>query len=159
MRLKQFILICFLIPILISCSGSKKILSSSENTALFLPPKIEANVDMFIDEVDGKKTKFNLADSAQVDEGSHNLLVRLEYQPAAGSSVIVGGLGNLLLRSATNKTFSTAIDIEIEKSMEYRFVVKDFENGFEIILFNETKMNEELNYRFKLIEGNFESVF
>ena len=51
------------------------------------------------------------------------------------------------------------IDIEIEKSMEYRFVVKDFENGFEIILFNETKMNEELNYRFKLIEGNFESVF
>ncbi len=159
MRLKQFILICFLIPILISCSGSKKILSSSENTALFLPPKIEANVDMFIDEVDGKKTKFNLADSAQVDEGSHNLLVRLEYQPAAGSSVIVGGLGNLLLRSATNKTFSTAIDIEIEKSMEYRFVVKDFENGFEIILFEETKMNEELNYRFKLIEGNFESVF
>ncbi len=159
MRLKQFILICLLIPILISCSGSKKILSSSENTALFLPPKIEANVDMFIDEVDGKKTKFNLADSAQVDEGSHNLLVRLEYQPAAGSSVIVGGLGNLLLRSATNKTFSTAIDIEIEKSMEYRFVVKDFENGFEIILFNETKMNEELNYRFKLIEGNFESVF
>ena len=159
MRLKQFILICFLIPILISCSGSKKILSSSENTALFLPPKIEANVDMFIDEVDGKKTKFNLADSAQVDEGSHNLLVRLEYQPAAGSSVIVGGLGNLLLRSATNKTFSTAIDIEIEKSMEYRFVVKDFENGFEIILFKETKMNEELNYRFKLIEGNFESVF
>ncbi len=159
MRLKQFILICLLIPILISCAGSKKILSSSENTALFLPPKIEANVDMFIDEVDGKKTKFNLADSAQVDEGSHNLLVRLEYQPAAGSSVIVGGLGNLLLRSATNKTFSTAIDIEIEKSMEYRFVVKDFENGFEIILFNETKMNEELNYRFKLIEGNFESVF
>jgi len=159
LRLKQFILICFLTPILISCSGSKKILSSSENTALFLPPKIEANVDMFIDEVDGKKTKFNLADSAQVDEGSHNLLVRLEYQPAAGSSVIVGGLGNLLLRSATNKTFSTAIDIEIEKSMEYRFVVKDFENGFEIILFNETKMNEELNYRFKLIEGNFESVF
>lgn len=159
MRLKQFILICLLIPILISCSGSKKILSSSENTALFLPPKIEAYVDMFIDEVDGKKTKFNLADSAQVDEGSHKLLVRLEYQPAAGSSVIVGGLGNLLLRSATNKTFSTAIDIEIEKSMEYRFVVKDFENGFEIILFNETKMNEELNYRFKLIEGNFERVF
>jgi len=106
MRLKHIILICLLIPILNSCSGSKKVLSSTENTALFLPPKIEADVDMFIDEVDGKKTKFNLEDSAQVDEGEHSLLIRLEYQPAAGSSAIVGGLGNLLLRSATNKTFS-----------------------------------------------------
>lgn len=159
MRVKYLFLICLSIPIIISCSGSKKILSSTENTALFLPSKIEAYVDMFVDEVDGKKTKFNLADSVQVDEGSHSLLVRLEYQPASGSSVIVGGLGNLLLRSATNKTFSTTIDIEIEKSMVYRFVVKDFENGFEIILFNETNMKEELNYRFKLSEGKFERIF
>ncbi len=136
-----------LIPILISCSGSKKVLSSTENTALFLPPKIEAYVDMFIDEVDGKKTKFNLEDSVQVDEGKHSLLVRLEYQPAAGSSLIVGGLGNLLLRSTTNKTFSTTMDIEIERSMEYRFVVEDFDNGFEIILFNETQIKEELNHQ------------
>jgi hypothetical protein len=159
MRLKHIILICLLIPILNSCSGSKKVLSSTENTALFLPPKIEADVDMFIDEVDGKKTKFNLEDSAQVDEGEHSLLIRLEYQPAAGSSAIVGGLGNLLLRSATNKTFSTTMDIEIEKSMEYRFVVEDFDNGFEIILFNETKMKEELNLRFKLNEGKFKQIF
>ena len=159
MRLKHIILICLLIPILNSCSGSKKVLSSTENTALFLPPKIEADVDMFIDEVDGKKTKFNLEDSAQVDEGEHSLLIRLEYQPAAGSSAIVGGLGNLLLRSATNKTFSTTMDIEIEKSMEYRFVVEDFDNGFEIILFNETKMKEELKLRFKLNEGKFKQIF
>jgi len=147
MRLKHIILICLLIPILNSCSGSKKVLSSTENTALFLPPKIEADVDMFIDEVDGKKTKFNLEDSAQVDEGEHSLLIRLEYQPAAGSSAIVG------------KTFSTTMDIEIEKSMEYRFVVEDFDNGFEIILFNETKMKEELNLRFKLNEGKFKQIF
>ena len=133
-------------------------MSSTENTALFLPPKIEASVDMFIDEIDGKKTKFNLVDSVQVDEGKHSLLVRLEYEPAAGSSLIVGGLGNLLLRSTTSKTFSTTIDIEIEKSIEYRFVVEDFDNGFEIILFNETKKKEELNLRFKLIEGKFERI-
>ena len=158
MSVKHYILICLLIPILISCSGSKKVMSSTENTALFLPPKIEAYVDMFIDEIDGKKTKFNLEDSVQVDEGKHSLLVRLEYEPAAGSSLIVGGLGNLLLRSTTNKTFSTTIDIEIERSMEYRFVVEDFDNGFEIILFNETKKKEELNLRFKLIEGKFERI-
>ena len=159
MSVKHYILICLLIPILISCSGSKKVMSSTENTALFLPPKIEAYVDMFIDEIDGKKTKFNLEDSVQVDEGKHSLLVRLEYEPAAGSSLIVGGLGNLLLRSTTNKTFSTTIDIEIERSMEYRFVVEDFDNGFEIILFNETKKKEELNLRFKLTEGKFERIF
>jgi len=159
MRVKHIILICILIPILISCSGSKKVLSSTENTALFLPPKIEAYVDMFIDEVDGKKTKFNLADSAEVDQGNHSLLVRLEYMPAVGSGLAVGGLGSLLLKSATNKTFSTRMDIVVEKSMEYRFVVKDFDNGFEIILFNETTLKEELNHRFKLSEGKFERVF
>jgi len=158
MRVKKLILFCMLIPILVSCSGSKKVLSSTENTALFLPSKIEAYVDMFVDEVDGEKTKFNLSDSVQVDEGSHSLLVRLEYQPTSGSSVIVGGLGSLLLRSSTNKTFSTIMDIEIEKSMEYRFVVKDFDNGFEIILFNETTLKEELNHRFKLSEGKFERI-
>ena len=159
MRILHFILFGLLVSTIISCSGSKKVLSSTANTALFLPPKIETDVDMFIDEVDGKKTKFNLVDSAQVDAGKHSLLVRLEYQPAAGSSVIVGGLGNLLLRSATNKTFTTTIDIEIEKSMEYRFVVKDFDNGFEIILFNETKFKENLKHRFKLTEGKFERIY
>ena len=159
MRVLHFILFGLLVSTIISCSGSKKVLSSTANTALFLPPKIETDVDMFIDEVDGKKTKFNLVDSAQVDAGKHSILVRLEYQPAAGSSLIVGGLGNLLLRSATNKTFTTAIDIEIEKSMEYRFVVKDFDNGFEIILFNETKLKENLKHRFKLTEGKFERIY
>ena len=159
MRVKQLILFCMLIPILVSCSGSKKVLSSTENTALFLPPKIEAYVDMFIDEVDGKKTKFNLADSAEVDEGNHSLLVRLEYQPAVGSGLVVGGLGSLLLKSTTNKTFSTRMDIVVEKSMEYRFVVKDFEDGFEIVLFNESTANEVLNHRFKWNEGTFEREF
>jgi hypothetical protein len=159
MRLNHLILFVAFLPIIVSCSGSKKILSTTENTALFLPPKIEAYVDMFIDEVDGKKTKFNLADSAQVDVGNHKVLVRLEYQPVAGSAIIVGGLGNLLLRSATNKTFSTTIDIEVGKSEEYRFVVKDFDDGFDIILFNETKMKAELNHRFKLSEGKFEREF
>jgi hypothetical protein len=159
MRLNPSILFILLLPIIISCSGSKKTFSTTENTALFLPPNIEAYVDMFIDEVDGQETKFNLADSAQVDEGNHKVLVRLEYQPAGGSSLIVGGLGSLLLRSATNKTFSATIEIKVERNEEYRFLVKDFDDGFNIILFNETKMKEESSYRFKLSEGKFERVF
>ena len=51
------------------------------------------------------------------------------------------------------------MDKVVEKSMEYRFVVKDFDNGFEIIHFNETLLKEELNHRFKLSEGKFERVF
>ena len=148
-----------LISLLFSCTGTKQTLSTTENTALFLPPKIETYVDMYIDEIDGKKTKFNLADSAQVDEGNHKVLVRLEYQPAAGSSVIVGGLGNLLLRAATNKTFTAYIDLNVEKNEVYRFVVKDFDDGFDIILFNETKVKEESNHKFKLSEGKFEREF
>jgi hypothetical protein len=159
MRLTPLIRFIPLLSILISCSGSKKILSTTENTALFLPPTIEAYVDMFIDEVDGKETKFNLADSAQVDEGNHKVLVRLEYQPASGSSVAVGALGNMLLRFATNKTFRTTLDIKVERNVNYRFVVKDFDNGFDIILFNETKKREELNYRFTLSDGKFEREF
>lgn len=159
MRLNPLILFITLLTIIISCSGSKKILSTTENTALFLPPNIEAYVDMFIDEVDGKETKFNLADSAQVDEGNHKVLVRLEYQPAAGSSVAVGALGNMLLRFATNKTFRTTLNIKVERNVNYRFVVKDFDNGFDIILFNETEEKEELNYRFTLSDGKFEREF
>ena len=43
--------------------------------------------------------------------------------------------------------------------MKYRFVVKDIDNGFEIILYNETKMKAEYNFRFKLSDGYFERVF
>jgi len=157
--IKSLALFGFLLPMLFSCSGTKQTFSSTENTVLFLPPKIEANVEMYIDEIDGQKTKFNLADSAQVDEGNHELLIRLEYQPAAGSSIAVGGLGNLLLRAATNKTFTSILDIKVKKGQEYRFVVKDFDDGFEIILFNESTAKEVLNHRFKLNEGKFEREF
>lgn len=156
---KNSILFGLLIPILLSCSGTKQTFSNTAETALFLPPRIEAYVDMFIDEVDGKKTKFKLADSAEVDEGNHEILVRLEYMPAVGSGAVVGGLGGLLLKAATNKTFSARLNIVVEKGQEYRFLVKDFENGFDIILFNETKVKEELNHRFQLNDGKFERVF
>ena len=148
-----------IIPLLFSCSGTKQTFSTTENTALFLPPKIDSNVEMYIDEIDGKKTEFNLADSAQVDYGNHSVLVRLEYQPASGTAIIVGGFANLLLRATTNKTFTSILDIKVNKGQEYRFVVKDFEDGFEIVLFNESTSKEESIHKFKLTEGKFEREF
>ena len=53
--------------------------------------------------MDGEKTKFGLYDSVIVDAGVRTLEVRLEYQPASGSSVLLGGLANLLLRATTKK--------------------------------------------------------
>ncbi len=154
-----FLIFIAVIPLMYSCGGSKQVLSSSQNTCTFLPPEIEANVDMFVDEVDGKPTKFNLADSVVIDEGNHNILIRLEYQPAAGSSLIVGGLGNLLLRFTTNKTFSTNMDISVTANQEYRFVVTNSENGFKIRLVNESTSKIELEHAFELKDGKFTRVF
>ena len=154
-----FLFFILVIPMMYSCGGSKQVLSSTQNTCTFLPPEIEAYVDMYVDEVDGKPTKFNLADSVVIDEGEHNILVRLEYQPSAGSSLVVGGLGNLLLRFTANKTFSTKMDISVAANQDYRFVVTDSENGFKIRLVNETTRKIELEHAFELKDGKFTRVF
>lgn len=144
---------------LIACSGSKKILSTTGETALFIPPKIEANVDMFIDEIDGKKVKFQLSDSAQVDAGNHEVLIRLEYEPASGSSIIVGSLGNLLLRSATNKTFKTKMDINVERDNTYQFVVTAASESFDIAVLNTGSKVEIVKHSFQLKDGHFEKIY
>ena len=156
--LKNIILLLTLFG-LIACSGSKKILSTTDQTALFLPPKIEAGVDMFVDEIDGRKVKFQLSDSAMVDAGSHEVLVRLEYEPAVGSSIIVGGLGNLLLRSATNKTFKTKMDIKVEQNNTYQFVVTAAGESFDIAVLNTGSKVEIVKHSFQLKDGHFEKLF
>jgi hypothetical protein len=114
---------------------------------------------MFVDEVDGKPTKFNLADSVVIDDGKHNIKVRMEYQPAAGTSIIVGSLGNMLLRSATNKTFTTNMDISVTSDKEYRFVVTSSENRFTIKLRNETTSKIDLEHSFELKDGEFTRIY
>ena len=67
------------------------------------------NVGLYVDQVDGEPTDFGLFDQIVIDAGGkHEISVRLEYQPAAGTSLVVGGIGNLLLRAGTNKTGSSA---------------------------------------------------
>lgn len=144
---------------LIACSGSKKILLTTDQTALFLPPKIELDVDMFVDEIDGRKVKFQLSDSAMVDAGSHEVLIRLEYEPASGSSIIVGGLGSLLLRSATNKTFNTKMDINVERDNLYQFVVTAAGESFDIAVLNVGSKVEIVKHSFQLKDGHFEKIY
>ena len=145
--------------VLLACTGSTKVLSGTSATALFLPPEIEAYVDMYVDVVDGKKVKLGIMDSVRTDAGSHEVEIRLEYQPAAGSAVIVGGLANLMLRSATNKTFTTKMSITVEESHEYRFIVTSGEKRFFIALFDETTNAEQVKYTFELKDGKLTRVF
>ena len=156
---KGLVLFAILFPFIISCSSTKQTFSSTEKTAVFLPPKTEYYVDLFIEEIDGEKTKFKLGDTAEIDEGQHELRIRLEHQPASGTSIVVGGIANLLLRSTTNKTFSSIINVNVEKGQVYRLVTEDFKDGLAIKLHNETTSETQAVYKFKLEEGKFETVF
>ena len=92
-----------------------------------------------------------------MDGGLHNLLVRLEHQPAAGSSVIIGGIGNLLLRAGTNKTFRASIPVELLEGDVYGITAESHEDDLEIVVFTENA--EVLRHSFKYRDGQFERVF
>jgi hypothetical protein len=153
------ILLVAFLSLLISCSSTKQTFSTSEKTAVFLPPKTEYYIEMYIEEIDGKKTKFKMEDTAEIDEGEHELRIRLESHPATGTAVIVGGIANLLLRTTTNKTFSSTINVNVEKGQVYRLMTEDFKDGLAIKLLNETTSEIESIHKFQLKDGNFESVF
>ena len=145
--------------LLIGCAGSKKSMVSTNDTVLFIPAQIETYVDFYVDEIDGKKTEFLLNDSLEIDAGEHTIEVRMEFQPAAGSSLIVGGVGNLLLRAATNKTFKTQMDINSIANHTYQFIITGIEEGFEIDLKDVTSDKIDLSHQFKLKDGKLERIF
>jgi len=152
----------FLLVIMTSCSSSQVDLSKDINSspAKFVPFVADYGVDIFVDEVDGKPTKFGELDSVLIDPGSHELLVRLEYQPAAGSAIVVGGIANLLLRANTNRTFSTTIKVDVESNHIYKLIAKySSEDQIDLIVFNETSEKEVLKHSFALKDGRFERIF
>lgn len=152
----------FLLVTLVSCSGSQVDLSKENNSspAKFVPFVADFGVDIFVDEVDGKPTKFGELDSVLIDPGSHELLVRLEYQPATGSAIVVGGIANLLLRAGTNRTFVSTIKVDVESNHVYKLIAKySPEDQIDLIVFNETLEKEVLRHSFVLKEGRFERIF
>ena len=151
-----------LVIIMASCSGSQVDLSKGNNSspAKFVPFVADYGVDILVDKVDGKPTKFGELDSVLIDPGSHDLVVRLEYQPAAGSAIVVGGIANILLRAGTNRTFVATITVDVEADTVYKLMAKYAPGDqIDLIVFNETLEKEELKHSFALKDGRFERIY
>ena len=114
---------------------------------------------MYVDKIDGNPTRFHLADSVVIEAGRHEVDVRMEYSPAAGTAIVVGSLANILLRSATNKTFTTTMEIIVEKNKTYRFEVYGFDNSFKIQVNNITDKTVISEYIFELKDGQFKRIY
>lgn len=141
------------------CTSKTKSLASTTDTAVFLPIIADYNVDLFVDRVDGKATKFGVLDQVTVDAGKHELGVRLDYAPATGSSVIVGGIANLLLRATTNKTFRTDMTVDVSGGHTYQMIARVSGDNLEIIVFDKTENREVLKQTFVPKNGQFERLF
>ena len=154
--------ILFFVPIamVLGCAGTEQNLSTAENPATFVPVMSDYDVNIFVDQIDGKETEFGELDKALIDPGTHELAIRLEHQPASGSSVVIGGLANLLLRAGTNKTFKTSLTINVEAGHVYQLSARqNSDDGLDVIIFDETSGKEILKHTFRLEDGQFERVF
>jgi len=161
-KILSLLSVVILLSLMAGCSGSQVDLSKENNSspAKFVPYVADYGVDIFVDKVDGKPTKFGELDSVLIDPGSHELVVRLEYQPAAGSAIVVGGIANLLLRAGTNKTFVTTISVDVKANKTYKLLAKYTpEDQIDLIVFNETSDEEVLKHSFALKDGRFERIF
>ena len=134
--------------------------STESNPATLTPFNNEWGVSIFIDELDGETVSYGELERLLLDEGNHDLRVRIEHQPSSGSSVIVGGLGNLLMRAGSNKTFRHDISVDLVAGHNYGLTVKGTEAGFELLVFDETEggvviLEQEYEYK----DGDFERIF
>jgi hypothetical protein len=144
-----------------SCASiSERSHTSSSSPATLTPFNNEWGVQIFIDELDDSKVKYGELDRLVLDGGTHDLRVRMEYQPASGTSLVVGGLGNLLLRAGSNKTFEHEITIEMIEGHNYGLTVKGTDSGFELLVFDETAGGiVTLEHQFEYKDGGFERLF
>ena len=134
--------------------------TSSSNPATLTPFNNEWGVQIFIDELDGSAVKYSELDRLALDGGSHDLRVRMEYQPASGTSLVVGGLGNLFLRAGTNKTFEHDITVELIEGHKYGLTVNGTDAGLELLVFDETAEGIViLEHQFEYKDGGFERFF
>jgi len=106
-------LLAFVAMISACSTGKQRDMTSGSEAAVFMPIVTDYNVGLYVDQIDSKPTSFGLFDQVLIDSGKREISVRLEYQPAAGTSLVVGGIGNLLLRAGTNKTFRTNISVDV----------------------------------------------
>jgi hypothetical protein len=159
----SFKLVCILVIGLgiSSCATiSERSHTDSSSPATLTPFNNEWGVQIYIDELDGSKVKYSELDRLALDGGTHDLRVRMEYQPASGTSLVVGGLGNLLLRAGSNKTFEHNITVEMIEGHNYGLTVKGTDSGFELLVFDESVGGiVTLEHQFEYKDGGFERLF
>jgi hypothetical protein len=134
-------------------------LAKTEQTAKFTPVVSDYTVELYVDKVDGKATKFRTRDTAIVDAGERTIAIRLEYTPAEGSSLILGGLGNLFARAVTNKTFRTEMTALVVAGHQYQLIARAQGDEIVIIVFDQSDRKEVAGQRFSLKDGKFERIF
>jgi hypothetical protein len=134
-------------------------LAKTDQTAKFMPVVSDYTVELYVDKVDGKATKFRTRDTAIVDAGERTIAIRLEYTPASGSSLILGGLGNLLARASTNKTFRTEMIAPVVAGHEYQLIARAQGDEIVIIVFDQSDRKEVAGQRSSLKDGKFERMF
>ena len=133
-------------------------LSETDQVAKFMPVVSDYTVEIYVDEVDGKATKFRSRDTAIVDSGDRTMVIRLEYTPASGTSLLLGGLGNLLARASTNKTFRTELTAPVVAGHQYQLIARAQGNEIVIIVFDQTDRVEVAGQKFLLKDGQFERL-
>lgn len=147
------------VALMSGCAGKQQSLSSGSDEAVFMPVVTDYTVGLYVDRVDGKATKFGAYDQVSVDPGTHELAIRLDYTPAENTSLIVGGLGNLLLRAGTNKTFRTSMTVDVSAGHYYQMIARASGDSVYIIVFDQTDNREIKKQTFVLKDGNFERMF
>jgi hypothetical protein len=140
-------------------NASEVNLAKTDQTAKFMPVVSDYTVELYVDKVDGKATKFRTRDTAIVDAGERTIAIRLEYTPATGTSIILGGLGNLLARAATNKTFRTEMTTPVVAGHEYQLIARAQGDEIVIIVFDQSDRKEVAGQRFSVKDGAFERIF
>ena len=134
-------------------------LSNSDQTAKVYAVTSNWNADLRIEKVDGQETKVWGKKPALVDAGERVLDLRMEYQPAAGSAILVGSIANLVLRGLTNKTFRTQISVNMALDHEYAVMAEKSDNGFDLVTFDLTEEQEIQRHSFGMKDGKYERLF
>ena len=152
------LLVLFVFAVSTNLAAREVNLAKTEQTAKFMPVVSDYTVELYVDKVDGQATKFRSRDTAIVDAGERTIVVRLEYTPANGTSLILGGLGNLLARAATNKTFRTELTTPVVADHQYQLIARAQGNEIVIIVFDQTDRKEVAGQKFALNDGKFERL-
>ena len=84
-----------------------------------MPSAPDYTVDITIEKLDGKTVNVSDLDRLEILPGSHELVIRVDHVPARGTSVVLGGWGNLAARAATTKSMSATVSFQAQESRKY----------------------------------------